>query len=197
MYYPTFVDGNSGNKPHRVNNGLTYYTKEGTTSAVGTSYERLGNTIGSGTAGNKQGIFQLCGRGAYYHEITGNPTANRGVALPDLAGTFCVRQSGISDSKNSWKVVNFGAFKIYFLYYSAPRTMPATSWNSFDVNLPLTFNKAKMVFTASCGTTDNAMFVSPRVWDGGTVCRVSCMQHYGGSSVTATIDMNLMIIDFS
>ena len=69
-YYPLWIAGldNNGYYTSRSNNGLKYYTLEGTTSANGRTILQLGNEIASGTAGNKYGQLRL------YHTNTGSAT---------------------------------------------------------------------------------------------------------------------------
>lgn len=69
-YYPTWVAGIENNTYYdtRGNNGLRYYTLEGTTSANGRCILQVGNGTKSGTAGNKYGQLRI------YHTNTGAAT---------------------------------------------------------------------------------------------------------------------------
>ena len=58
-YYPTFVTGAGTGAIIRANNGIQYYSIEGTASAVGRSLLTLGNQTASGTAGNKRGELKI------------------------------------------------------------------------------------------------------------------------------------------
>ena len=71
-----------------INDGLTYITREGTTSQVGTGYCITGNSIASGTAGNKQGYFRVYGQNTGYGDITyANSTSNATHTFPATSGT--------------------------------------------------------------------------------------------------------------
>ena len=87
-YYPTWVSGTSGNLGHRVNNGFSYYTLQGTTSAVGRSLLQLGNSTASGTAGNKYGTIRIHNQSSGYTDIvTTTSTSNFTITLPAASGT--------------------------------------------------------------------------------------------------------------
>lgn len=60
----------------------------GSTSAVGKAELTLGNSTASGTAGNKQGSLVIYGSTAYKHTISGAPTADRTLTLPNKSGTL-------------------------------------------------------------------------------------------------------------
>ena len=93
-YYPIFTNATSGWQPGRANNGLSYYTLEGTDSANGYSVLKLGNTINSGTAGNKYGLVDIYPKtGAYYGRFTTVTalTANRTYTLPNASGTVLLQ----------------------------------------------------------------------------------------------------------
>ncbi|MGM9544031.1 MAG: hypothetical protein ACI3T9_03535 [Romboutsia timonensis] len=87
-YYPTWVNGTSGNLGHRVNDGYKYYSLQGTTSAVGHSYIQIGNATASGTAGNKQGHLRVYSASSGYTDIvTTTSTSNFTITLPAASGT--------------------------------------------------------------------------------------------------------------
>ena len=109
-------------------------------------------------------------------------------------GTFAVN-SGINTS-GSWKYVNFGNFKVYWLFNTQSKTFGGNSWNHYDISLPVTYNKDKMAVVASGGPSDNAISVSPRVYNGGNIIRVSWVNNYGGS-ITCSIDINAILVDFT
>lgn len=86
-YYPVWTPTTSGAATGCINDGLMYNTLEGTTSAVGKSYLRVGNNKASGTAGNKQGLLRLYATSAYCSEVVSAATAARTITLPDASGT--------------------------------------------------------------------------------------------------------------
>ena len=61
IYYLPFIGGINDGSFYltRGNDGITYYTREGTTSIRGFAMLRLGNSIASGTAKNKTGMIDL------------------------------------------------------------------------------------------------------------------------------------------
>lgn len=92
-YYITFhANASSGNKSLLHNNGLYYNTLEGTTTAVGRGYLLVGNSIASGTAGNKVGYIGLFGTGTGYTRIAPghNSTGIIELTLPSTAGTLAL-----------------------------------------------------------------------------------------------------------
>lgn len=87
-YYPTWVTGTSGNLPERTNDGLRYYSLQGTTSALGHSYVQIGNATAAGTAGNKQGHLRIySGSSGYVDLDVSSTTSNFVITLPAASGT--------------------------------------------------------------------------------------------------------------
>ena len=97
-YVPFHTNTSSENKSLLNNNGLKYYTYEGTTSTVGISEINLGNSIASDTAGNKRGQICLYGSSTGYTCIvTGNnTTSNVTITLPSSTGTLALTSSSIT-----------------------------------------------------------------------------------------------------
>lgn len=161
-YYPTFVTG-SGSQRERINNGLLYYSKEGTASVDGEAFWRVGNGTNSGTAGNKKGQLQLYGQNTGRSQIEyTNSTSIVTQILPALAGTFVVKQkNAIGREPNGWYKVNMGAFTLYFQHGTISNyTFSANGWGWFNgLNLPsgVTFDPAKMVATANAIASDAAI----------------------------------------
>lgn len=92
-YYLTFSSVSSGAAYIRVNNGIRYYTKEGTTSDDGFGGLRLGNTTDSGIEGNKWGFIDLYPQtGAYFGRIraAATLTGNRVYTFPNKTGTVAL-----------------------------------------------------------------------------------------------------------
>lgn len=75
-----------------TNDGIKYYTREGTASAGGTAQLGLGNNIPTGTAGNKNGSIYLYGTSSGYTDIipTNNTTSNSVIYLPSSSGTLAL-----------------------------------------------------------------------------------------------------------
>ena len=75
-----------------VNDGISYRTAEGTTSSNGFGVLCLGNSIASGTAGNKYGGIRFYSSArTYYTQITPTTlTATRQLSLPNKGGTIAV-----------------------------------------------------------------------------------------------------------
>lgn len=90
-FRPVFVANTSGNLPGYNNNGLMYNCMQGTSSAVGNCYLRVGNETGQGTAGNKRGILRLYSNTAYCTDLlapTGQSANHYNVFLPNGNGTM-------------------------------------------------------------------------------------------------------------
>lgn len=102
-YIPFHSTASSANKSLLNNNGLQYYTLEGTTSAVGTSQLGLGNSTASGTAGNKQGKIYMYGTSSGYTTIVPgyNSTGNITITLPASTGTLALTSSNITGTAAS------------------------------------------------------------------------------------------------
>jgi hypothetical protein len=81
-----------------ANDGIGYWTREGTTSATGVGELKLGNNIAAGTAGNKQGMIYMYGTSSGYTEIkpSNNTTSNVVINLPSTAGTLALTSSNIT-----------------------------------------------------------------------------------------------------
>ena len=72
-------------------NGFAYNTYMSVnTGTLGYSKLILGNSTAQGTARNKQGSIQLYGSTAYKHILSGAPTADRTLTLPDNTGTIAL-----------------------------------------------------------------------------------------------------------
>ena len=111
----------------RNNDGLTYRTLQGTTATNGYSNLMLGNSTASGTAANKYGNLILYGKGAYYSQlISGTPTANRTITLPDATGTVALTTSNISGNAATATTAT-NATNVYSTF-SAPTS---TTWYSY------------------------------------------------------------------
>lgn len=85
------------------NDGIGYWTIEGTTSALGAGELKLGNNKASGTAGNKRGMIYMYGQSSGYTEIipSNNTASNVQVYLPSSGGTIALTSSNITGSSAS------------------------------------------------------------------------------------------------
>lgn len=105
-YYPTWVGGGDDgsatgtNWTIRVNDGFRYYSLNGTTSARGEAVIQVGNSIATGTAGNKIGRLRLFAENSYYTEIYsyGTPTSNYVLYLPNGSGTLARTADNVASS---------------------------------------------------------------------------------------------------
>lgn len=123
-YYPTYVTGAGEGAVIRANNGIKYYTIEGTTSAYGRAQLQLGNSTATGTAGNKRGELRIyseksgCTR---VHAIAAQ-TNDRTIYLPDQNGTIQLKPTVLYDNSSgtygtvtlSSSSANFNYLEIYY-----------------------------------------------------------------------------------
>lgn len=88
LYYIPFHDGaSSANKSLRNNNGLRYYSQEGTASTVGVSIISVGNEIAGGTAGNKRGRLRIYSSANGWTDFyTSSSTNNYQITFPAASG---------------------------------------------------------------------------------------------------------------
>ena len=90
----------SGNKALLNNDGLKYWTAEGSTSSIGVGELGLGNNIASGTAGNKRGMIYMYGTSSGYTEIYpgNNSTSNINITLPSSTGTLALLTDNVASA---------------------------------------------------------------------------------------------------
>jgi hypothetical protein len=96
---PFFQTHASGNKSLRSNNGLEYYSLEGTDSAQGEAMIHIGNSAATGTAGNKRGRIRLYSSSSGYTDFT--LTATTGgytLTLPAATGTVALTSSNVASA---------------------------------------------------------------------------------------------------
>ena len=90
-YYPAGMTQTSTTTTTQVaDTSFKFVGTTGSTSAVGKAELTLGNSTASGTAGNKQGSLVIYGSTAYKHTISGAPTADRTLTLPNKTGTIAL-----------------------------------------------------------------------------------------------------------
>ena len=93
-YYPILATG-TGTATRQIDStlgGLKYVSTAGTTSAVGTATLYLGNTTGSGTANNEQGVLRLYSSNAtYYTDLkSSSASSNKTITFPNATGTVAL-----------------------------------------------------------------------------------------------------------
>ena len=93
-YYPILATG-TGTATRQIDStlsGLKYVSTAGTTSAVGTAILYLGNTTGSGTANNEQGVLRLYSSNAtYYTDLkSSSASSNKTITFPNATGTVAL-----------------------------------------------------------------------------------------------------------
>ena len=101
-YYPTWTEGTTANTNYvlRGNSNFRYDVIAGTTSAVGYDSIYLGNSTGSGTAGNSAGRILLYSASTSYHYLVGaDVTSAVTHTLPSTGGT--ILNSGTSSVSKS------------------------------------------------------------------------------------------------
>ena len=89
-YYPTWYTATSGTGGVNVNDGLQYYSLQGTAETAGDTILKIGNSTATGTAGNKVGYIRIYGKNTRYAQIAAPDAAsgNRTHTLPGTAGTI-------------------------------------------------------------------------------------------------------------
>ena len=99
-YAMAFFSGQaSGNKSLGSNNGLEYYTLEGTASAQGESLVMIGNSIATGTAGNKRGRLRLYNTSSGFTDLfTTASTTNYTITFPAATGTVALTSSNVASA---------------------------------------------------------------------------------------------------
>ena len=90
-YYPAGMTQSSTSTTTQVADlSFKFVGVTGETNVVGKAELTLGNSTASGTAGNKQGSLVIYGSTAYKHTISGAPTADRTLTLPNKTGTIAL-----------------------------------------------------------------------------------------------------------
>lgn len=95
-YIPFHGSASSGNKSLYNNNGLRYYSQNGTTSTVGNSIISVGNETASGTAGNKRGRLRMYNSSSGWTDFYTSSSANNyQITFPAKTGTVALTTSSI------------------------------------------------------------------------------------------------------
>lgn len=107
---PFIADSNTGNKYIRSNNGLSYYSLEGTASAQGSAMLQLGTSTATGTAGNKRGSLVLYSASSGYGVfIMTTTTGAYTITFPAATGTVALTSSNVASATNADMVDNLHA----------------------------------------------------------------------------------------
>ena len=91
-YFPTWHTASSGTGVTlNANDGIQYYSLQGTASALGQAYLKLGNGVASGTAGNKFGGIQIYSTNSGYATLRmSSATTGYTIYLPAKEGTIAL-----------------------------------------------------------------------------------------------------------
>ena len=128
-YYPTWYDSVGGTTGKvNANNGLRYYTLQGTTSAEGRALLQIGNSTSSGTAGNKYGELRIYSKKNAYANLVyyANATANKTITFPAEEGIVFI---------NGGSQLNIGRTQFYnsgnqstYLYFNGTTELEYGVW---------------------------------------------------------------------
>ena len=139
-YLPFLIGTDSENKSLKHSEGLSYFTKNGTTTFPGFSNLILGNNIPVGTDGNKSGSISGYGDGDCYTTLQfGNPTDTRTIYLPDADGTVALTTSDSKDNTVTFASNDVGPDSEYAIF-SVDKLESGETHSSI-------FNKISRMFT--------------------------------------------------
>ena len=132
-YYPIWNSGAGDSTDLRANNGCTYQTQEGTTSANGRGLLCLGNSTSTGTAGNKFGCLRLYSKLSGYINLQyADNTGSNTIFFPNYNGNAVISTTGTNYEK-----LSDGTLIVY-----GDVTCPALAKNSgtsVTITLPVSF----------------------------------------------------------
>lgn len=122
----------------RINNGLRYYSLEGTTSAGGRTILQIGNAAGSGTAGNKYGELWLQSKNTGRVQlIAPDTTQNAMVTLPALNNAFIPGYVGLyNNASGTTGTVTLSSSAANFAYIEVFYAKAGASYCSTRIQAP-------------------------------------------------------------
>lgn len=96
---PFHTGASTTNKLLLNNNGIQYYSLEGTASAQGEALIQIGNSTATGTAGNKRGRLRLYSSSSGWADFTLTATTgNYTLTLPAATGTVALTSSNVASA---------------------------------------------------------------------------------------------------
>lgn len=96
---PFHSGASTANKSLLNNNGIQYYSLEGTASAQGEALIQIGNSTATGTAGNKRGRLRLYSSSSGWADFTLTATTgNYTLTLPAATGTVALTSSNVASA---------------------------------------------------------------------------------------------------
>lgn len=96
---PFHTGASTTNKLLLNNNGIRYYSLEGTASAQGEALIQIGNSTATGTAGNKRGCLRLYSSSSGWADFTLTATTgNYTLTLPAATGTVALTSSNVASA---------------------------------------------------------------------------------------------------
>ena len=173
---PFVSSASTANKTAYINNGLSYNTLEGTTSATGYGTLILGNSTKSGTAANKYGQIRLYGTSSGYTQIkAGSSTSNFTLTLPNATDTLV----GVSASQ----ALTNKTYNGYTLAAACAKGVVT----SVDTSANLPTSNAVKTFVEGKGykTTDNNYYPTTWAWTNGTTSGPTAKLTGSGMSAVA------------
>lgn len=190
-YYPVWYTSTSGTGNVNANDGLRYYSLQGTTSANGRSIIAVGNSTNSGTAGNKYGEVWIYSKNTNVGcLVVGELTGTRSYTFPNVSGTVALTSTtlsgyGITDAKIASGVITLGSNTI------TPVTAVAVGTGDNATKLGITAGGSTNYITVPYATHANYLDVVPVTADAQLVTSgVRAYQGPGNTSWDGVSTMN-------
>ena len=201
-YIPFHTNASSENKSLLNNDGFRHTTVEGTTSAVGYNILSLGNSIASGTAGNKCGRINIystdVGCGILYQAAVSSPISH---ILPTTGGT--ILNSGTSSKTATYTSgLSIGTVKMngdtstYYVPHASSsqtgvvntgsQTFAGAKTFSGAVTLSSTLSVAGASTFTSAATFNNGLTGTLTGNVTGTASYANALKVKGSNSITST-----------